>query len=183
AGGERRYDVTPMPDEFTPEEEEIIEEPEEEEPEEEEPEEEPPPPELQEEIQEVSLAQLEGILNSGGGIGVGPAEFSVKGLAQAAGADIANLEMNSFGDRPRPRSQPQPDLTGPERKATPGRATVRFAVDVNGRVQDVSLHEATHPLLGRAAVRTIKKWRFYPAMRDGKPVRKAVSQTIEFQKQ
>ena len=60
---------------------------------------------------------------------------------------------------------------------------MRFVVDVSGRVQNPQVFEASHPLLGKAALRTIKKWRFYPAMRDGKPVRKAVSQAIEFQKQ
>ncbi|MEL6714853.1 MAG: hypothetical protein AAFP86_13815, partial [Planctomycetota bacterium] len=119
AGGERVYDVIEVPDDFVQDQEEVIEEPEEEEPEEEEPEEEPPPPELQEEIQEISLAQLENILGGAEGVGVGQGVFSLAGLAEAAGAEVANLEMNNLGGRPRPRSQPQPELTPRERKETP----------------------------------------------------------------
>lgn len=183
AGGERQFNVIEMPDEFVEEPEEVIEEPEEEEPEEEEPEEEPPPPELQEEIQEISLEQLEAALSGGAGSGAGPTEFTVKGLSAMAGAEINSLEMNDLGGKPRPRSDPQIELTARERKVTPGRATVRFVVDENGRVQNAKVHEATHPLLGKAALKAIKKVRYYPAKRDGKPVRKAVSFTIDFPKQ
>lgn len=184
AAKEPVYDVIEMPDEFVQEEEdEVIEEPEEEE-EEEEVEEEEPPPEFEEEVEPLSLADLESAL-SGNAPGVGDGGvFDIGNIAGAAGdaiSDLANLD--DLGGKPRPKSQPGPSLSAREAKVTPGRATVKFVVDQNGRVQTPILKQATHPLLGQAALRTIKKWRFYPAMRDGKPVRKAVSQTIEFQKQ
>lgn len=180
AGAQVTYDVLEVADEFVqPDQEEVIEEPEEEIEEEEEPEEEPPP-ELEQDVEPLSLEQLEMSLAGGaGGDGFGGGLVDLSGIANDIIASVQGDGPGFGGGRPQPTSQPL-NLTPREAKVTPGSAIVRFIVDENGRVQTPILKEATHPLLGQAALREIKKWRFTPVRKDGKPVRTPVSQRVEF---
>ena len=183
AEGQTLYTVIEAPDEFFEDEpDEVLEEPEEQEEQEEE-EEEPPPPEFEEDIEPLTLEQLEQALAISG-TGAGPGEFSLDSIAGVAADSIQSLaNLDEFGGAPRRTNDPALNLTAREKRETPGHATVKFAVDVRGRVQTPILVRASHPLLGRAALNHVKKWRFNPAMRDGKPVRAPVIQTIDFPKQ
>lgn len=161
---------------------EPLEEPEEDEPEEEEPEEEEPP-ELEEEIEPIDLSALEDVLSNAGGIGgAGAGQFGLPNLAKEMLGNMDEVfDMGALGGgRPVPVSQNPPNLSGAEKRATPGRATVAFVVNAQGRVETPIVKSATSKILGDAAIRTVKSWRFQPVKKDGKAVRVAVSQIIEF---
>lgn len=167
-------------------EEEREEDPPEELEEEEEEEEEPPPePEMEEqELEPISIDQLEMALGGAGGVGIGDGAFSLDSLRQSVAGQLENLSgFGDMGGRPEPLQQPTITLSASEKKQTPGRATVVFMVNEQGRVESVRVQDQSHRLLGQAAIRTVKKWRFRPAKVNGKPVAKPVRQTIDFPKQ
>jgi TonB family protein len=61
-----------------------------------------------------------------------------------------------------------------------GRAEVRFTVETDGRVTGVVVQSATHPAFGEAATAAVQRWRFAPALKDGKPVRQNFSLPLSF---
>ena len=72
---------------------------------------------------------------------------------------------------PKPVSQAWPVYPSALKNAkVTGRAMIAFIVTVDGRTDQVQIEQATHRGIGDAAAEAIRKWRFTPAMRDGKPV-------------
>jgi TonB family protein len=51
-----------------------------------------------------------------------------------------------------------------------GKAKLKFTIDPKGVIHDPSVVEATCPEFGEAAMAVILKWRFFPKIKDGKPV-------------
>ena len=49
-------------------------------------------------------------------------------------------------------------------------AVARFRVDANGSAQVELTQPTSEPDLNRALIESLRRWRFFPAMRDGKPV-------------
>lgn len=63
-----------------------------------------------------------------------------------------------------------------------GYVTVRFLVDRDGGVRELSLLESKPGgVFDRSVRKTVSRWRFKPAMKDGKPVETWVKTTIHFQ--
>jgi len=62
-----------------------------------------------------------------------------------------------------------------------GRVIVRVVVGADGLPQTVGLAVSSgYPLLDRAALRAVRRWRFVPAERDGKPVAAVIDVPIAF---
>ncbi|HVS53417.1 MAG TPA: energy transducer TonB [Opitutaceae bacterium] len=61
-----------------------------------------------------------------------------------------------------------------------GAAEVDIVVKADGTVGDAQLAMATHRAFGRAAMATIKTWRFEPAMQDGVAIDQKVSVPFRF---
>jgi TonB family C-terminal domain len=51
-----------------------------------------------------------------------------------------------------------------------GHAVVRFVVTPEGRTRDIVVLKATHPEFGAAAAKAVSKWKYKPAMKDGRAV-------------
>lgn len=63
-----------------------------------------------------------------------------------------------------------------------GRVEMQFTVDAQGQVQDVSvISSEPGDVFDAAAVASVKKWRFNPALQDGEPVPVETRQTINFE--
>ena len=61
-----------------------------------------------------------------------------------------------------------------------GEAMVAFIVNSEGIPEDVHATRATHPLFAIAAADAVRRWRFAPALKEGKPVPMKVGQSIKF---
>lgn len=161
---------------------------EEEEPEEEEPEPEEEPPELDEPMDPLDLTQLEMMASLADGLGAegfGAADFSIKNLTSQVTEDVDSLISagDLDGGRPSSISEAMPSLNNREKKATPGRVTVLYIVDKSGRVSDVRVKDATSDVLAKVAIKTVKKWRYKPGKKNGKPVSYRVRRPLNFPKQ
>jgi len=63
-----------------------------------------------------------------------------------------------------------------------GSVKVEFTVTVDGNTENITVISAgPAQTFDRAAIRAIKRWRFSPAMREGKPVAVRVLQNIKFE--
>ena len=138
-----------------------------------EPEQEEQPPELADEAPPLDLSQLELALNPGFGEGFG-GDFAVR-LPGAEGAEgeetDAIFSMAELDQKPRVVYQPAPDYPAElRRKKIQGTVHVLFVVDRNGRTVNPVVQKSTHPAFEAPALRAIKRWRFEPGKRSGKPV-------------
>lgn len=62
-----------------------------------------------------------------------------------------------------------------------GVVTVRAVINEEGRVDDITIMEAAHPEFVAPAVEAIRKWRFEPAQKNGRPVKARIMQEMSFQ--
>lgn len=62
-----------------------------------------------------------------------------------------------------------------------GEAMVSFVVGVKGRVSQVRVVSATHPLFGENAANSVKHWRFIPGKREGRLVNVRMQVPVYFQ--
>jgi periplasmic protein TonB len=75
-------------------------------------------------------------------------------------------ELPQEAVNPAPPYPPEARAAGQE-----GRVWLRVKVDATGKVTAVSVYESSgYELLDDSAVRTVRRWVFYPAKRNGKPV-------------
>lgn len=145
-------------------------------------EEEPPPPALAEEAPPLDLSQLELALNPGTGGGWG-GDFAVRLQGVGAREDAVD-EIFSLADldqKPRVMYQPAPQYP-PElrRKKAEGTVYVIFMVNEQGRVVEPRVQKSSHPAFEKPALEAVRKWKFDPGRRGGKPVRFRMRVPITF---
>jgi protein TonB len=148
------------------------------------PEEEPPPPEEEEELRleeeevpDLSLDQLDIALNVGSG-GSLAGEFSMAGFGAAAlstGNDLGNDEFVDFLELDR---MPRPiGVTGFDfprhlrRQKVRGRIVLLIKLDEKGQVLDVQLDSSDLPAFDDFVLSEVRRWRFTPPTRQGRPVK------------
>jgi len=61
-----------------------------------------------------------------------------------------------------------------------GRVTVRAVIAPDGSVESVEVFLSTNPLFNDAAVEAVRKWRYRPALMNGRPVRVYFSVVVDF---
>ncbi len=145
-----------------------------------------PPPEIADDAPPLDLSQLELALNPGMGGGMGgdfEADLSVSLKEKAGGASDAIFSMAELDQKPRAIYQPAPqypsELKG---RRIQGTVHVIFLVNRNGRVVNPIVQKATHPAFSEAALQALRRWRFEPGKRKGKPVRFKMRVPITFMK-
>ena len=147
--------------------------------EEEKPPEAPPEPQLAEAPQQIPLsADLEIAVGSGGALaGFGNIQALTAGEAvQQEIFDAGDLEK-----RAEPISQVAPVYPAELKKAKiEGRVKILFVVAEDGRVEDARVDSSSRPEFEKPALEAVRKWRFRPAEKDGKPVREFRSTPIGF---
>lgn len=138
-----------------------------------EPEEEDTPPELEADTTPLTLEQLTVALNPSFGEGLLAGDFAVSlNTVTSDSKDIDKLfSISELDQKPRAIYQPGPMLTKDVRKKAPGTVYIIFIVDQNGRVQNPTVQKSTDPVFDKPALTAIKKWKFEPGKRNGKPVR------------
>lgn len=61
-----------------------------------------------------------------------------------------------------------------------GVVVVSFVAEEDGSVSEVKIKKSPAPELSESAIECVKKWKFLPAMKDGKPVRMHMELPIVF---
>ncbi len=100
------------------------------------------------------------------------AETEISGFVYAA---------NSVSEPPKPISRPRPEYPPEMRKQNiEGQAILVFIVDRNGRVRKITEIRATNKAFAANAAEVVTRWKFSPAIKDGKPVNCRVRINIPF---
>ena len=128
-----------------------------------------PEPQLAEAQQQIPLsADLEVAMGSGGalaGFGDIRALTAAESVKQDA-FDVADLEK-----KPEAVSQVAPTYPAELRKAKiEGSVTLVFILGEDGHVQEPRVENSSRPEFEKPALDAIRKWRFRPGQKDGKPV-------------
>mgnify|MGYP001768288323 CR=1 FL=1 len=90
--------------------------------------------------------------------------------------DISELEK-----RPEAVSQVTPTYPAELRKAKiEGSVTLVFVLSEDGRVEDPRVEKSSRPEFERPALEAIRRWRFSPGEKDGRPVRTYIRQAMRF---
>jgi protein TonB len=146
------------------------------------PEQEEKPPEMQPESQPLDLSQLELALNPGVGSSFGTGDFALKlgNLGGGEDGEGGTFSVADLDQQPRVLYPHNPQITPQIRRKAPGTVYVVFLVDEEGRVQNPVVQQSPDPVFDRAALDAIKKWKFEPGKRNGKPVRFRMRQPITF---
>ncbi len=75
----------------------------------------------------------------------------------------------------RPKHPPGLALRGAE-----GSVVVKFTIETNGRVGEILVLAATRPEYIDSTFKALRKWKFVPGYKNGRPVRTRVTQRIEY---
>ncbi|MGE4286316.1 MAG: energy transducer TonB [Phycisphaerae bacterium] len=147
-----------------------------------EPEPEEAPPELAEETPPLSLDQLTMALNPGISDSWMQGDFAMKlNTAVSNSKDVDELfSIADLDQKPRIVYQPAPVLSNEVRRKAPGTVYVIFIVGKDGRVENPQVQKSSDPVFDRPALNAIKKWKFEPGKRNGRPVRFRMRVPITF---
>jgi TonB family protein len=84
---------------------------------------------------------------------------------------------------PKAKSSPDPDYpTLPPYTEPNGIVHMLVGIDTKGHVELVHVLRASNSAFESSAVATVKKWKFSPAKKDGKPVPVQITVEMKFQK-
>ena len=90
--------------------------------------------------------------------------------------DVSELEK-----KPEPVSQVAPAYPPELRKAKIGGVVnVLFVIDVDGHVEEARVENSSRPEFEKPSLDAVRKWRFRPGEKEGKPVRIFVRRPITF---
>jgi len=137
----------------------------------------------------MSLSDLESALAPGGGGGMfgGGGGFQSgriggKGGGGGLGADMDQaFSMADLDQKPRAVYQPAPAYPAALRsRKIDGVVTVIFVVDANGRVANAKVEKSTDPAFDKPALDAVRKWKFEPAMKEGRKVSAKMRAPIRF---
>ncbi len=108
------------------------------------------------------------------------------GAAGSSGAaGTAGLPADAGGQVTRPEviedSRTLPDYPeAAQRAGREGVVVIKAVIDESGRVTDPKVLRSLDPILDEAALAAVRRWRFHPATRLGKPVRVNYILTVDF---
>ncbi len=144
----------------------------------------PPPvtakePQLAETQQQIAIsADLEVAAGSGGALaGFG----EIRALTQAETAQQDAFDVSELEKRPEAVTQVPPAYPPELRKARiEGSVTLVFILSEEGRVEEPRVENSTRPEFEKPALDAIKRWRFQPGMKEGKPVRSYIRIPMRF---
>lgn len=148
-----------------------------------EPEVEEPPPELKTPPPPISLDQLDMALNPGTGV-ASAGDFALPSF-EVNQKDLGGLDIFELGDvdsAPTPRSKIEfsyPSLA--KRKGIKGVVKIEYIVNEKGRVEKITIIESPSKILSDATTDVIRRARFEPASKDGRPVKVRMRAAIPYQ--
>jgi protein TonB len=97
------------------------------------------------------------------------------------GPGVDPLELTGDMVRPVLLEKVSPSYPIVARKAgLGGRVTVRAVIAPDGSVESVEVFSSTNPLFNDAAVDAVRRWRYRPALMNGRPVRVYFTVVVDF---
>ncbi|MGF6854218.1 energy transducer TonB [Paraburkholderia sp. CI3] len=111
-----------------------------------------------------------------------PEQTAAAGSQQSsAQRDAAPAASASSNTAARSISQPLPTLPDDLREqAYQTIATARFTIHADGSVDVELIHATPNPRLNQLLLDTLRRWRFFPALRDGRPVESTQNIRVHF---
>ena len=136
----------------------------------------------------MSLSDLESALAPGGGGGMfgGGGGFQSGRIGGKGGGGLgADMDqafsMADLDQKPRVVYQPAPVYPAALRsRKIDGIVTVIFVVDANGRVANARVEKSSDPAFDKPALDAVRKWKFEPAMKEGRKVSTKMRAPIRF---
>ena len=137
----------------------------------------------------MSLSDLESALAPGGGGGMfgGGGGFQSgriggKGGPGGTGTDLDQaFSMADLDQKPRAVYQPAPTYPASLRsRKIDGVVTILFVVDSNGRVTNAKVEKSSDPAFDKPALDAVRKWKFDPAIKEGRKVSAKMRAPIRF---
>jgi protein TonB len=114
-------------------------------------------------------------------------QFGIPGAAgdadAGAGAGSGGEPLEVTGDMVRPKLLEKVSPSYPlaaRRAGLGGRVTVRAVIAPDGSVESVEVVNSTNRLFDDAAVDAVRRWRYRPALMNGRPVRVYFSVVVDF---
>jgi len=136
----------------------------------------------------MSLSDLESALAPGGGGGMfgGGGGFQSGRIGGKGGGGLgADMDqafsMADLDQKPRAVYQPAPVYPAALRsRKIDGVVTVIFIVDANGKVANAKVEKSSDPAFDKPALDAVRKWKFEPAMKEGRKVSAKMRAPIRF---
>jgi periplasmic protein TonB len=120
-------------------------------------------------------------IGTGTGTGIGSGQGGGLGPGQGAGTGGGPLSVGGNVSAPIPIYKPEPPYSEEARKAKyQGTVVLWIVVDTAGNVTDAQVVKPLGMGLDENALRTVKTWKFKPAMRNGAPVPVRVMVEVSF---
>jgi len=117
-------------------------------------------------------------------IASGVPEVSTRYYAPPESPPIGELVKMGAGVKP-PKVLYAPDPGSPSSAHADkidGKVTLSLVVSREGMPRDIKIAKSLRPDMDEEAIRTVRQWRFAPAIKDGEPVPVAINVQIQFQK-
>ena len=116
---------------------------------------------------------------SGGGVGIGHGPGVGSGIGGGIGGGV--YRVGGGISAPTAVSAPDPDYTEEARRAKKqGTCILWLIVDSTGHPRDIRVARGLGFGLDAKAVEAVQRWRFQPALKDGRPVDVQISVEVEF---
>ena len=150
-----------------------------------EPEPDDPKPELQDTPQALDLSALDAALGSGMGGGWASGGFAMKidALVTSSASGSDSFSLGDLDQRPTAKRKANPRFPPQARRFAPGKVWLLFTVDEKGNVVQPRVQSASHQAFVAPALEAIRKWKFEPGRRKGKPVTFKMKLPMTFPKQ
>ena len=122
-----------------------------------------------------------GGLGSGEGGGVGSARGPGVGPGHGGGYGGGVYRVGGGVSAPRVIEDPDPEYSEEARQAKyQGTVVLWVVIGADGRAQDIRVQRSLGMGLDEKAIDAVRKWRFVPGMKDGRPVRVMVNIEVNF---
>lgn len=138
-------------------------------------------PELDKEMQKLSLDQISMALNPGSGGMSGTASIDLASFELSDSLTDVVFEITDLDEAPEAIVQIAPVYPSKLKKAgVQGRVWILFIVDENGLTSKQRVTESPHDELAESALKAIRQWKFKPGKKDGKAVKTRVQIPLAF---
>jgi TonB family protein len=122
-----------------------------------------------------------GGIGSGSGGGIGAGEGPGLGPGRGGGFGGGVFKVGGGVSAPKVLEQPDPEYSEEARKAKyQGTVLLWLIVGPDGRPRDIKVSRALGMGLDQKAVEAVRKWKFQPAEKDGRPVAVQINVEVNF---